>query len=132
MTIWHSPDQIPPVPKGAMNEFVLAVYRATTKKTYSFAATYLHSFLLDYPDGCPLKPGTSEVCKEDCADGCPTTGWYLLVGDDNYDAGVYSHVYMRDGDKIKGWTEIPDWNDQPIHTEGPTGHGGFTQVAAEG
>lgn len=106
-TEWRPAAQLPPVKVGDMREYVLAVFRARSGKVYSFAASYLNAYRLEYRDGCPHEkcPFTPE-----CDEGCPTTGWFVQTGDDAYDS-LFQTLELRDGDKIKGWCDIPQWSD---------------------
>lgn len=105
-TEWRDITSAPPVPVGHEKEFVLAVYRKHRGKAYTFAASYLNAYPLDYRDGCPNKDSCND---EGCEDGCPTTGWFTTTGDDDYDF-LYSRLSLEPGDAILGWQEIPQWN----------------------
>ena len=88
----------------------MAVFRAHSGKVYSFAASYLNAVPLRYED-CP-KGNEPHRCKECADDGCPTTGWYRLTGEDG-DSGSYQGLDLRDGDKLMGWCELPRWFELP-------------------
>ena len=93
-----------------MKEFIIAVYRASSNKVYSFAATYLNECLLSYENSdCPNKGKADHDC-ENCEDGCPTSGWYELTGDD-YDGSLYLKLHLNEGDYIKGWRTVPKWEE---------------------
>lgn len=114
MTVWHEAMKIPPVSVGDMHEYVLAVLRNRTGKVYSFAATYLNAYPLEYRDGCPFENERGKGCGKECDDGCPTTGWFEQTGSDDY-ASLFNSLELRDGDKIVGWAEIPQWaDDHPV------------------
>ena len=104
---WNKPDQVPQVDVGGMTEFVVAVYRAHSGKVYSFAATYLNGYRLNYQD-CPK--GKDKFCDE-CEEGCPTTGWFVQTGDDD-DAIMFHGLSLKDGDALRGWRTIPQWVEQ--------------------
>lgn len=106
-TEWHPPDQVPPVKPGNNREFVVAIRRAKNGKVYSFAAYYLNAYRLEYRDGCP----DVESCPgpDQCDDGCPTTGWFTSIGDDDYDY-LFQNLYLEKDDKVMGWCELPQWS----------------------
>lgn len=105
---WHEGSGPPPIKRGEQKEFIVAVRRARSGKVYSFAASYLNAYPLEYRDGCPKGEGCS---GEGCDDGCPTTGWFLQVGDD-CDGAMFHDLELRDGDEFLGWREVPQWPTQ--------------------
>jgi hypothetical protein len=105
---WRNADDIPPVPKGQMREYVVAVKRAKTGKAYEFAACYLNGYPIEYRDCCPKGNG----CDGDgCDDGCPTTGWFEQTGDDYYDT-MFNQMSIGKDDTFLGWLELPRWEDR--------------------
>lgn len=106
---WQAPETTPQIELGAEKEYVVAVFRNLTGKVYSFAASYLNATPLRYEWGCPhddkVDPYACKLCTDD---GCPTTGWYRLTGDDG-DGGKYESIDLRDGDRMMGWRELPRW-----------------------
>lgn len=108
MSDWKDGDIIPEVRSGQSKEFIVAVRRAHNGKVYSFAADYLNACRLRYEYGCPKE---SEGCRgDDCEDGCPTTGWFSPTGDED-DGRTYHALSLRDGDKLVGWRDVPQWSD---------------------
>lgn len=103
---WRSANDVPPLKRGTMQEYVLAVYRSHSGKIYSFAGSYLNAYPLQYRHECPKGDGCS---GDGCDDGCPTTGWFVQVGDDD-DAAIFQSLSLKDGDKIMGWRDIPQWD----------------------
>lgn len=104
---WQSGAINPPVERGREREFIVAVFRKNSGKTYTFAATYLNAYPLNYEYECPKGDGCS---GDGCNDGCPTTGWFYLTGEDG-EAGSYNSLSIGDGDILKGWRELPQWDD---------------------
>lgn len=104
---WKPGTEIPPVTKGSESEFVVAVRRASSGKVYSFSASYLNAFPLEYRDGCPKGNDVNIAC-EGCDDGCPTTGWFYQTGEDG-DSSQYNSLHLGDGDELVGWRHIPQW-----------------------
>lgn len=101
---WRAGTDIPPVPKGSESEFIVAVQRARNDKVYSFAASYLNAAPLQY-EYCPKdKDGFCNGCE----DGCPTTGWYYQTGEDG-GGSQYQSLELKDGDKLEGWRNVPQW-----------------------
>ena len=100
---WHDGTERPPVNEGSECEFIIAVYRARTGKVYSFAATYMNAHRLQYDD-CPK--GKSGFC-DDCEDGCPTTGWFTEIAED--DSSSFHSLSLDVGDQLKGWRHVPQW-----------------------
>jgi len=104
---WMGIETAPPLEIGDIQEYVIAVYRKRTNKVHTFACSYLKSYPLHYEDTdfCPNK-----TCDDGpCSDGCPTTGWFTLVGEDD-EAGTYYRLALYDGDKLMGWREMPQWD----------------------
>lgn len=116
---WHDGSEIPPVRQRSEQEFIVAVRRASNGKVYSFAASYLNATPLQYDWGCP-RGNDEDKCKECTYDGCPTTGWYRLTGNDG-DGGSYESLHMGAGDVLLGWRTVPSWDEttlsQPPATE---------------
>jgi hypothetical protein len=105
---WNDPSSIPTMKPGNMKEFIVAVYRAHSGKVYTFAATYLNGYGLNY-ESCPKGNASPyEVC-EGCEDGCPTTGWFSQTGDED-EGSTFHAMNMKDGDQLMGWQELPKWN----------------------
>lgn len=100
---WHDGAEIPPVKVGSECEYIVAVYRKSADKTYTFAATYLNQFRVENNDA-PCKD-----CDGKCEDEgtCPLTGWFQLTGDSGYDAGCYWGMTLCEGDKLRAWCELP-------------------------
>lgn len=103
---WNAPDTTPQVEDRGMREFIVAVYRQHSGKIYSFAASYLNGYPLNYRHGCPKKD-TDEFC-EGCEDGCPTTGWFTQVGEED-DGATFQTLGLQPGDKMMGWRTLPQW-----------------------
>jgi len=108
---WRDGSEIPPVPKGQEREYIVAVFRTSSGKVYSFSSSYLNAMPLQYDD-CPIGNEASG-CSACTDDGCPTTGWFYLTGNDG-DGGSYQSLDLKDGDKIMGWREIPKWEDSAL------------------
>lgn len=102
---WKAGTVIPEVKKGCEYELVVAVRRAKSGKVYSFSASYLNAYPLNYNDGCPKGDGCS---GEGCDDGCPTTGWFYQTGEDG-DSSQYNSLQIANGDELVGWRHIPQW-----------------------
>jgi len=93
--------EIPPVPIGEQSYFIVAVKRSRNDKTYTFPASYLNAYPLDYEDGCR--------CEGDhCEDGCPTTGWFTCESSAQYELGLYKELLGK-GDELVAWAEIPPY-----------------------
>lgn len=103
---WRNGREIPPIEARREMEFIVAVRRAHSGHTFSFAATYLNAFPLQYNYGCPRE--TAGCDGNACNDGCPTTGWFILTGDDD-DARQYQALELREGDELLGWRNVPQW-----------------------
>lgn len=102
---WHEGDGPPPVKVGHQQEFIAAVFRTHSGKVYSFAASYLNAYPLEYRHECPKGDG----CEgKGCEDGCPTTGWFIQTGEDD-DSTQFHTLDLKDGDKFKGWRNVPQW-----------------------
>jgi|ERR1700721_1528999 len=102
---WRDAADVPEVGARSMREFVIAIRRARTGKVYSFAASYLNEYPLNYND-CPQ--GNDHICDACTEDGCPTTGWFEQTGAD--DEGAQFHpLSLSDGDQLLGWRNIPQW-----------------------
>lgn len=102
MDDWKDGDAIPDVKPHNMKEFIVAVFRQHSGKVYSFAASYLNAYPLNYDD-C--------ICKSEhlhLDDGCPTTGWFEQTDDDEF-AYRFNSLNLKDGDRLMGWREIPQW-----------------------
>lgn len=119
MTKWHAPEEAPYDREGyAINRYyIVAVRRQQSGKVWTFPATYLHNYPLEYRDGC--------ICKEEHDDlGCPTTGWFTCSSDGEFDEN-YTALLSRDGtgkqDELVAWCEIEkhplDWHLQPTEVE---------------
>lgn len=104
---WQEPTSIPQIKPRTMREFVVAVYRQHSGKVYTFAATYLNAYGLVYEDGCPKGDGCEGACRDD---GCPTTGWFSQTGEED-DATTYYSLNLKDGDRLMGWRELPQWTE---------------------
>lgn len=104
---WHDGVTIPPVERGREKEYVVAVFRQHSGKVYTFAASYLNAYPLVYQDECPNGDGCD---GNGCDDGCPTTGWFRLTGDDG-EAETYVSLNIRKGDRLMGWRELPQWEE---------------------
>lgn len=102
---WRKPGETPEISAGSMREFIIAVKRARNGKVYSFGATYLNAYPLNYED-CPKGRDALERC-EGCDDGCPTTGWFGVEGND--DGEHFQTLYMDKGDEFLGWRNVPQW-----------------------
>lgn len=113
---WREALEIPSVPKGGEREYIVAVYRAHSGKVYSFACTYLNATPLNC-DECPLG-NEAHSCGKCTDDGCPFTGWYRLTGDDG-ESGSYQSLHLETGDEIRGWREIPRWEDRAALASAP-------------
>lgn len=105
---WHPGTEIPPIERGSETEFVVAVRRGRNSKVYSFAASYLNAYPLEYRDGCPKGKDVNIAC-EGCDDGCPTTGWFYQTGEDGESYQYNSLLSLNSGDEIVGWRNIPQW-----------------------
>lgn len=103
---WTDMENAPPVEVGCEREFIVAVYRARFGKAYTFAASYLNAYPLQYQYECPKGDGCD---RNGCDDGCPTTGWFEQTGDDDY-SSMYNRLELNPGDKLLGYREIPKWN----------------------
>ena len=104
---WNDPVTLPQINVGAMREFIIAVYRKHSGKVYTFAASYLNAYRLNY-DRCPNEAacaGNGDMCE----DGCPTTGWFVQTGDDDF-ASRFETLGLDDGDKMLGWRTLPEWS----------------------
>ena len=102
-------EDMPPVSVGCEREFIVAVYRASSGKAYTFAASYLNAYPLQYEHECPKWKEGVGCSGEGCDDGCPTTGWFEQTGDDDY-SSLYNRLEIREGDVFLGWSEIPKWS----------------------
>jgi hypothetical protein len=120
---WHSADDLPPLKTGHMREYVIAVFRGRSEKVYSFAASYLNAFPLQY-EWCPKDAKATGGCA-DCDDGCPTTGWFVQTGDED-DGSTFQSLSLKDGDKIMGWRDIPQWDCRTATGVSVTSHDGET------
>ena len=107
---WEAPNTLPDIPVGHEREFICAVYRKHSDKVYTFSATYLNAYRLNYEWGCPNEKG-DEIC-DGCEDGCPTTGWFNLTGADD-EGSQYHSLNLRDGDELRGWRALPAWDAAP-------------------
>jgi len=120
---WMDIETAPPIEPGNMQEYVIAVYRKRTNKIHTFACSYLKAYPLHYEDTdfCPNK-----TCDDGpCSDGCLTTGWFTLVGEDD-EAGTYYRLALYDGDKLMGWREMPQWDSvPPTHNSPPVFQNGI-------
>lgn len=92
---WRDGEQNPSVKPGNQREFLVAIYRAKSDKTYTTTGYYLNAYPLDY--------------RWDDEHENPTTGWFYLTGDGDNDSGCYHDFNLRDGDCLKAWAEIPAW-----------------------
>lgn len=102
---WNVGTVTPRIDVGWEREFVVAVKRAHNGKVYSFAASYLNAYPLRYEYECPKGEG----CPRDgCEDGCPTTGWFRLTGDDG-EGRLYQQLELNEGDELLGWRDVPQW-----------------------
>lgn len=98
---------IPDIKPGHEAEFIVAVRRGHNGKVYSFAAMFLNAYPLNYEHGCPRE---SDGCDGmQCEDGCPTTGWFSLTGDDDGDGRMYHKLSIAEGDEFLGWRPVPQW-----------------------
>lgn len=102
-------EDMPPVSVGCEREFIVAVYRASSGKAYTFAASYLNAYPLQYEHECPKWKEGVGCSGEGCDDGCSTTGWFEQTGDDDY-SSLYNRLELREGDIFLGWSELPKWN----------------------
>jgi hypothetical protein len=117
---WQDASSIPAIKRGTMREFIAAVYRKHSDKVYTFSATYLNAYALTYEWGCPKGDG----CEgSGCDDGCPTTGWFLLTGEED-EGSTYHALDFKDGDMLMGWQELPKWDDAFPRQERDTTTGG--------
>lgn len=107
---WEDPCKLPDIPVGSEREFICAVYRTHSDKVYTFSATYLNAYRLNYEWGCPNEK-SQETC-DGCEDGCPTTGWFTLAGADD-EGSQYHSLNLRDGDELRGWRALPTWGAAP-------------------
>jgi hypothetical protein len=127
MTQWHSPDETPPVKRGNEKAYIIAVRRAHNGKVTSFPALYLNTLELQYNDGqCPHCPGGDKCRIDQGYDGCPVTGWFDWTLSDDCDGRQYEPVLTK-GDKIEGWTEVPQWEPpmtSPVETQAGQGADG--------
>lgn len=109
-TTWEDPNKLPDIPVGSEREFICAVYRKHSGKVYTFSATYLNAYRLNYEWGCPNEK-SQHICDE-CEDGCPTTGWFTITGADD-EGSQYQSLNLRDGDELRGWRALPAWDAAP-------------------
>ncbi len=95
-TMWFSPEIPPTIPKGSERYFIVAVRRAHSGKVWSFPATYLNAY-----------PLTFEICEceaEHSDDGCPSTGWFTVSSEGEYDENYLP--LLSPGDELVAWSEI--------------------------
>lgn len=102
---WNEGTVTPRLDVGWEREFIVAVKRAHNGKVYSFAASYLNAYPLRY-EYCPK--GEGRPC-DGCENGCPTTGWFRLTGDDG-DGRLYQQLELNEGDELLGWRDVPQWS----------------------
>lgn len=96
-TIWLDPSIPPAIPKGVARYFIVAVRRVHNGKVWTFPAQYLNAYELEYEE-C--------ICgsKKEHEGGCPTTGWFSVSSDGEYDEN-YSALLSKD-DVLVAWSEI--------------------------
>lgn len=104
MDDWKGPETVPEVKPFDMKEFVVAVFRKRTGKVYTFSATYLNKYPLNYQD-CICKPESDHT-----DDGCPTSGWCTQTGDDD-EGSHFHHLHLDEGDRVMGWCQLPQWTE---------------------
>lgn len=87
-------DRLPDTPSDSDLEFIVAVRRAHTGKTYVFAANYLNS-----------KELYSEEEEADDEGRICVTGWYYERDDAEYDTAW--HQILNPGDTVTHWQPLP-------------------------
>lgn len=102
---WKAATDIPDLKRGSQKEFIIAVRRAHNGRAYSFAASYLNAYPLEYRNECPKGDGCT---GEGCDDGCPTTGWFIETGEDD-DSTQFHSLNLKEGDEMLGWRNVPQW-----------------------
>lgn len=108
---WRTAHEAPPIKAGQEKAFIVAVRRAKSGKVSTFPAYYLNAYPLSYEDGCSKCCDNEEFCEQS-VDGCPTTGWFSIAGNDD-DARQYESLHFDPGDEFLGWSEIQPWPASP-------------------
>lgn len=100
MLPWHAmADGAPPTEPGTDTEFIVAVKRQATGKTYVFAATYLNAMVLRRHENDE---------SENESDFVTITGWYTERADDpDSDACWWNIIDIGSGDEVTHWMALP-------------------------
>jgi hypothetical protein len=99
---WLPPDKTPATKHGSSDNYIVAVKRKSSGKTYTFPACHLNAYPLEYDGDC--------ICENegDHSDGCPTSGWFGFDASNQYEAGLYTKL-LDPGDELLAWAEIPQF-----------------------